>query len=69
MSSLHDLEDALEIQYLRSLSEETIPWEQVKAELSLDLENDEDLVALREAINEEQGEPTISHEELKASPG
>ncbi len=36
LTRLEDLEDALEIQYLRDLNEETLPWEQVKAELGLE---------------------------------
>jgi len=36
LTRLEDMEDALEIQHLRDRNEETIPWEQVKAELDLD---------------------------------
>jgi hypothetical protein len=33
VTMLENLEDAEEIQYLRDLGEEVIPWEQAKAEL------------------------------------
>lgn len=33
LNELEDLDDAGEIQHLRELGEETIPWEQAKAEL------------------------------------
>ena len=36
IARLEDLEDALEMRRLREREEESIPWEQAKAELGLD---------------------------------
>ena len=36
LTALEEIEDANEIQHLRELGEEVIPWEQAKAELRAD---------------------------------
>lgn len=36
LTALEEIEDASEIQHLRELGEEVVPWEQAKAELRAD---------------------------------
>ena len=45
LTLLEDLEDTAEIQHLREAEEETVPWEQAKAEL-----RDQGLVQLRSIV-------------------